>query len=437
MSSGSITLERWPRAILHLDADAFFASCEQAVQPSLKGKPVATGKERGIVSAASYEAKKRGIKRAMRLFEAKKICPETVFLPSDYEMYSIFSVRMFEILRRFSPAVEEYSIDEAFVDLSGLRRVHHASYEKIAENVRDTVEKELDISVSVGLSLTKVLAKLASKYKKPHGFVAVTGRNIPLFLAQLPIEEVWGIGKNTSALLRKSGVNTALDFAKKDEWFINKRLSKPYREIWHELNGRTVYPVSTESKSSYKSISKTKTFTPPSSDKEYVFSRLFKNLENACIKARRYSLAAKKLILLIRSHDFRDEGLEYRLDRPSSYPMELSKTLKEGFDMLYREGFLYRLTGVVLADLVSVRSIQFSLFDDVVKIKKMSRIYDVVDLLAGKFGKHTMLHAASLQAKLRTQHEGERGNVPLRKMRLLKGENSRQRVGLPFLNIKI
>ncbi|MEE8432270.1 MAG: DNA polymerase IV, partial [Candidatus Desulfatibia sp.] len=437
MGSGSITLERWPRAILHLDADAFFASCEQAVQPSLKGKPVVTGKERGIVSAASYEAKRRGVKRAMRLFEAKKACPETVFLPSDYEMYSIFSVRMFEIIRRFSPTVEEYSIDEAFVDLSGLRRVHHASYEKIAEKMRDTVERELDIPVSVGVSLTKVLAKLASKHKKPHGLVAVTGRDIPLFLQKFPIEKVWGIGKNTAALLRKFGVDTALDFARKDERFVAKRLSKPYREIWNELNGRTAYPVSTESKSSYKSISKTKTFTPPSSDKAYVFSQLFKNLENACIKARRHNLAAKKLILLTRSHDFRDQGLECRLDRPSSYPMEISEIVKEGFNALYREDILYRLTGVVLADLMPVRNVQFSLFDDAVKIEKMSRIYDVMDLLAGKFGKHAVHHAASLQANLRAQHEGERGNVSLRKTELLKGENSRQRLGLPFLQIKI
>jgi len=437
MGSAPITLERWPRAILHLDADAFFASCEQALQPRLKGKPVVTGKERGIVSAASYEAKKRGVKRAMRLFEAKKICPETIFLPSDYEAYSLFSVRMFEILRRFSPAVEEYSIDEAFVDISGLRRIHHASYEKIAENIRDTVEKELGIPVSVGISLTKSLAKLASKYRKPRGLVAVTGRHIRLFLQKIPIESVWGIGKNTSAFLKKFGIKTALDFAEKDERFVQRRLSKPYREIWAELNGAVAYPVLPESKSSYKSISKTKTFTPPSGDKAFVFSQLFKNLENACIKARRYNLAAGRIAILARTQDFRDEGLEFKVSRPSSYPMELCGIVKEGFDELYRQNTLYRLTGVVLANLIPIKSVQFSLFDDTVKIKKMSRIYDVMDLLAGKFGKHTIHHGASLQAKLRGQHEGERGNAPLRKSELFKGENARQRLGLPFLHMKI
>src|SRR5574340_840050 len=165
MTTQPLTIRSWPRAILHLDADAFFASCEQAIHPELRGKPVITGKERGIVAAASYEAKARGIKRGMRLFEVKKVCPDAVMLPSDYETYSLFSLRMFEILRRFSPDVEEYSIDEAFVDLTGLRRSYHGPYEDIARNMQQTIEQELGISVSVGVSLSKVLAKIGSKHK--------------------------------------------------------------------------------------------------------------------------------------------------------------------------------------------------------------------------------------------------------------------------------
>ncbi len=116
---------------MHIDADAFFVSCEQALNPLLKGRAVITGKERGIVSALSYEAKAMGIKRAMRLFEAKRLCPGIITLPSDYESYSLFSVRMFEIMRRFSPDVEEYSIDEAFLDITGLRGMYHCSYMEI------------------------------------------------------------------------------------------------------------------------------------------------------------------------------------------------------------------------------------------------------------------------------------------------------------------
>ena len=123
-----IMLASFPQAILHVDGDAFFTSVEQAMHPTLKGRPVVSGKERGIIACASYEAKALGIKRGVGLWEARKKCPDLVVLPSDYESYSIYSKRMFEIMRRFTPVVEEYSIDEGFADITGLRRLHHMSY---------------------------------------------------------------------------------------------------------------------------------------------------------------------------------------------------------------------------------------------------------------------------------------------------------------------
>jgi DNA polymerase-4 len=437
MDSQPLTIRSWPQAILHIDADAFFASCEQAIHPELKGKPVITGKERGIVAAASYEAKARGVKRGMSLFDVMKVCPEVIIVPSDYETYSLFSIRMFEILRRFSPDVEEYSIDEAFVDLTGLRRSFHGPYGLIAAKMKETVETELGITVSVGVSLSKVLAKIASKHHKPQGLTIIPGGEIHLYLERLPAEKVWGIGPNTAAYLKKLGISTALEFARKDEGFIEKYFSKPYREIWHELNGRSVYPVTSEAKDSYQSISKAKTFTPPSGDETFIFAQLSKNLEKACIKARRYKLAANRLIVFLRTQDFKDIGLEIKLSRPTAYPAELFDPLREGFRYLYRSGKLYRLTGVVLAGLAPEAGIQHTLFDDVAAIQKMSRVYNAVDRLSEKFGKHTVHHAVSLPAKQQAQHEGERGDVPLRKVDLFKGENNRQRLGLPVLHIRI
>ncbi len=435
--SQPLTTSSWPQAILHLDADAFFASCEQAIHPELKGKPVITGKERGIVAAASYEAKARGVQRGMRLFEVKKVCPDAVILPSDYETYSLFSVRMFEILRRFSPDVEEYSIDEAFVDLTGLRRSFHGSYEMIAEKMRKTIETELGITASAGVSLSKVLAKIGSKHNKPNGLTVIPGREIHLYLEKLPVEKVWGIGPNTAAFLNKHGITTAFQFAKKDETFIEKHLSKPYREIWHELNGRSVYPVVTEEKVSYQSISKAKTFTPPSQDESFVFAQLSKNLENACIKARKYHLAATRIIVFLRKQDFTSSGVEIKLTRPTAYPVELFGVLRRGFQNLYQPRSLYRQTGVVLSGLVAESGIQYTLFDDTTKIEKMGRIYESIDEISRKYGKHTIQHGASLPAKLQAQHEGERGDVPVRKTDLFRGENKRQRLGLPLLHIKI
>jgi DNA polymerase IV len=437
MDNQPISISSFPQAILHLDADAFFASCEQAIHPELKGKPVITGKERGIVAAASYEAKARGVQRGMRLFEVKKICPEAIILPSDYETYSLFSIRMFEILRRFSPDVEEYSIDEAFVDLTGLRRSFHGPYELIAEKMRKTIETELGITVSVGVSLSKVLAKIGSKHKKPNGLTIIPGREIHLFLDKLPVEKVWGIGANTSAFLKKHGILTALQFAKREEGWICRYLSKPYREIWHELNGRSIYPVTMETKNSYQSISKAKTFTPASMDETFVFAQLSKNLENACIKARKYRLAATRLIIFLRQQDFTSSGVEIKLNKPSAYPIELFELLRKGFQQIFDAKALYRQTGVVLSGMVAENGMQYSLFDDTAKIEKMSKIYASMDRISEKFGKHTIQHGASLPTKLQAQHEGERGDVPQRKNALFKGENKRQRLGLPLLHIKV
>ena len=432
-----LTIHSWPKAIIHLDADAFFASCEQAIHPELKGKPVITGKERGIVAAASYEAKARGIKRGMSLFEIKRACPDAVIIPSDYETYSLFSLRMFEILRRFSPDVEEYSIDEAFVDLTGLRRSYHGSYGLIAQKMQEAVETELGFTVSVGLSISKVLAKIGSKHNKPHGLTVIPGRDIHMYLRNLPLEKVWGIGSNTTAFLNKFGITTALEFARKDEGFIKKYLSKPYQDVWHELNGRSVYPVTTESKSSYQSISKARTFTPASNDDTFVFAQLSKNLENACIKARRYKLTATRLIIFLRTQEFRNTGIEMKLTRPTAYPSDLFGPLREGFERVYRKNTFYRQTGVVLSGLVSEAGVQYTLFDDPARIEKMAKIYHAVDALSEKFGKYTVHHASSLPTKIQSQHEGERGDVPKRVNDLFKGENKRQRLGLPLLHIKV
>ncbi len=432
-----LTLHSWPKAIVHIDADAFFASCEQALHPELRGKPVVTGKERGIVAAASYEAKARGIGRGLRLFEVKKICPEAIILPSDYETYSLFSIRMFAILRRFSPDVEEYSIDEAFMDLTGLRRLYQGSYGKIAQQIQETIERELGITVSIGVSVTKVLAKVASQVQKPRGLTVIPGTEIHRFLKDLPIEEVWGIGPNTSALLNKFGIRTALDFAKASEAFVKKYLSKPYQEIWHELNGRSVYPVVPETKSDYQSISKTKTFTPPTDREDFLFAQMARNLENACTKARRYDLAARRLFLYMRRQDFTDFGVEIRLTRPTAYPLELLDVLREGFSQIYRPHTLYRATGVVLSGLVPTESAPFGLFDDRVRIERIAQVYRVIDGLAERFGKHTVHHGASHRVELHAQHEGDRGDIPVRKIALFKGENKRQRLGLPVLSVPV
>ncbi len=428
MNTQLLTIESWPRAILHLDADAFFASCEQAVNPCLKGKPVIVGKERGIVTAASYEAKAKGVKRGMRIFEAKRICPDVIVKESDYETYSLFSVRMFEIVRRFSPDVEEYSIDEAFVDLTGLRRVFRSSYQDIAKKIQKTINIELGISVSIGVSITKVLSKIASSHQKPKGLTVISGKDIHIYLEKLPVQKIWGIGPNTAAYMKKLNIHTALDFAKKDESFVKRHFSKPYQEIWHELNGRSVYTVISESKSSYQSISKAKTFNKPTNDETFIFAELSRNLEEACIKARRYNLSATRLLILLKTQDFKNRAIEMRLNKPSAYPLEIFHILKEGFNLIYKPENIYRQTCIVLAGLVDASRIQYTLFDEMPKIEKISRIYNVIDKLSERFGRHTIQHGSSLPTINHNKKDAED---------LIIGRNDKQRLKIPLLNIKI
>ncbi len=416
MNEQPLLIHDWAKAILHIDADGFFASVEQATNPSLKGKPVVVGVERGMATAVSYEAKERGIKRGMLIGEIKRLCPYAVLIESDYEKYSLFSIRMFEILRRFSPEVEEYSIDEAFVDLTGLRRIYRCSYGEIGLKIKETIKRELGITVSVGVSLTKVLSKIASKHKKPDGLTVIPGRQIHLYLKDLPLEKVWGIGSNTAAYCKKLGINTALDFAKKEESFIKKHFTKPHYEIWHELNGRSIYPVNAEPKSSYKSISKAKSFTP-SKEKESIYGQLIENIDNAFFKARRYGLCTKRLIIFLRKQNFADKACEINLTAYTNYPEDVFPLIRKAFEIIYEEGNLYRQTGVILLELKSSINKQISLFEDVVRAQKIEKLYKTIDALKVKFGRDIIKHGSTLKKVEKTKRKQNIG-IPIIKMQV-------------------
>ncbi|TAN57015.1 DNA polymerase IV [Patescibacteria group bacterium] len=432
MENSPLAIGTFPRAILHIDGDAFFASCEQSRNPALKGKPVVTGKERGIAASMSYEAKARGVARGMRIFEIKKICPEDIILPSDYETYSLLSKRFFSIVRRYTPDVEEYSIDECFADLTGLQRPLRMSYAQIAEQIKRDLDLELGFTFSIGLAPTKVVAKIGSKWKKPSGLTVIPGKDIHLYLAKLPVEKVWGIGHQTTALLNKYGIRTALDFARKSKEWIEKKMIKPFKEIWEELNGRSVLAVDTKEKESYQSIQKVKTFTPPSNDERFIFAQLSKNIENACIKARRYRQAARGAVIFLRTQDFRDSGLETRFSRATAFPNEVIKIIEPAFKELFKRNRQYRSTGVILLNLENQENSQMDLFGSHLIVEKMTRLYEGVDKIKEKYGKHTLFLGSSFSAHRFSGHEGDRGIAPARKAALFKGETKRKRLAIPM-----
>ncbi|MFH1594108.1 MAG: DNA polymerase IV [Candidatus Omnitrophota bacterium] len=424
----------YPKAIVHIDCDAFFASCEQAREPRLKGLPLVTGSERGIIACASYEAKAFGVKRGVRLSEAKKLCPGLIILPSDYETYSIYSERMFDIIKRFTPMVEKFSIDEAFCDITGLRRIYRTSYPNIAREIKDEIEKELDVKVSVGLSLSNTLAKICSRYEKPDGCTAVPGYRLHELLGGMELDRVCGFGASTVELLKKHGVKDILGYIRRPVTFARRLLGKIGGELWHELRGDAVYKLCLDDKRSYLSISKTKTFTPPSGKKEFVKSQLTKNLESACIKLRRYKLSARALSIYMRRADFEGVGIEAKLNRHSSATLDFSDISSTLFELLFRQRCLYRATGVTLSDIVPEGLDDRTLFDDPIKISRITRLSKITDEINRKYGKHK-IHLATSNAAIRFKKDHPRNRMAWRKKELLKGETFRKRLGIPLLRL--
>ncbi|MES2953433.1 MAG: DNA polymerase IV [Patescibacteria group bacterium] len=427
-----IEISSFPRAIIHIDGDAFFASCEQSKDPSLRGKVVVTGKERGIVGSVSYEGKALGISRSMPLFEVRKRFPQAIILQSDYETYSLLSHRFFSIVRRYTPVVEEYGIDECFADLTGMRGPLHKSYTQILDTIQKELALELGCTFSIGMSVNKVLAKVGSKWKKPSGTTLIPGRDIKTFLRDLPVQKIWGIGFATTAHLEKLGVRTSLELAEKPREWVERHFSKPMVALWRELNGEYVMELNREENSAPKSIQKFKTFTPPSSDFDFVFSQISKNIENACIKARRYGLASPRMQLVLREQNFRMYGIDITFSRKTAYPNEIVVLAKEALLKIWRPKVSYRQTGVTLILLEDAALEQPDLFGESLRTEKMERIFEKVDALQERYGKHTVYLASSEKAHRFFVHGGARGDSALRRGAELIGATKRQHLGIPI-----
>jgi DNA polymerase-4/DNA polymerase V len=307
------------------------------------------------------------------------------------------------------------------------------SYEKMAQKIKESLAGDLGISFSVGLAPTKVLAKLASKWKKPSGLTIISGPNIHLYLKDLQVEKVWGIGSQTSAYLNKLGVRTALEFVNKDAVWVKNHLTKPHYEIWQELKGISVHNVDNSKKTSYQSISKTKTFTPPSKEKDFVFSQLSKNVENACIKARRYNLCAKKFFCFLKTQDFKYYGLEFKLNRFSNVPNDFLELINKDFNEIFKKYLLYRASGFCLLDLAHKQSSQLDIFGQVERSEKYFQVFSSLDDLASRYGKHTLFLGTSLRAVTNQQHNGNRGQIANRKLELFRGETKRKRLAIPTM----
>lgn len=372
-----------------VDCDSFFVSCEQKVNPELKGKPVCVMSARGqCVISRSKEAKALGIRMGMPYFQVEGKMKEATFINASHDLYGNVSREVMSILKEFSPNVEVYSIDEAFVDLTGLERLYKKNYLEIAEMIRKEIKERVDIPVSIGVSSTKSLAKLASdKAKKlEEGIFLIGSRKILPVLERTSIDEIWGIGRNLSALLRKNGILTAYELVKQSDIWLNKQIGIRGLEMKHELLGEMVSPISNEIKLP-KSIQKTSAMAKFTSDKEYIKNSLNYHIHRACVKLRRLNAKCHGIGLMLRTKDFKVYYDKRVLNQATSFELEISDIIFEMLEDMYNPNILYRSTGVTLDSFVYNNEAQLSLFANNEEETKKDKLSKCFDKLEEKFGK--------------------------------------------------
>jgi len=387
----------FPRAILHVDGDGFFVSCELARRPDLRGRAAVTGEERGIATSMNPGAKTLGITRGMRTRDIRRYYPQVVILPSDYRMYRQYARRMYEIVRSVAGEVEEYSIDECFADLTQVRRPPGVTYEALARAIQAQLHESLGITFSVGLGVNKVMAKVASKWKKPAGVTIIDKGAISEFLRALPIGKVWGIGSSTTLYLRKLGIETALDLAQKDRLWVREHCDKPLAEIYEELQGNFVKELTTEAHMP-KSIQDTATFYPPTSDPVQLWSELSCHVEDACARLRGQGLVAAYASFFIKTQSFSYIRGEAKLPDLSAEPDRILAAIRPYFQKLFLPGLVYRATGISLSGICTAESGTPSLFAPPSRLYASRIVHETVDRLARRFGSNSVFLGSSLRA---------------------------------------
>lgn len=384
----NITMAR-KNIIALVDCDSFFVSCEQVVNPELKGKPVCVMSGRGqCVISRSKEAKRLGIRMGMPYFQIEGQMKKATYINANHDLYYEISQKVMSVLKSFSPNVEIYSIDEAFVDLTGLERLYNKNYLEIAQMIRQEVLDKVDIPVSIGVSSSKSLAKLASdKAKKMNeGVFLIGARKIIPVLQKTSIDEIWGIGKNLSILLRKNGILTAYELVSQDDLWLNKQIGIRGLEMKHELLGEMVSPVSNDEKLP-KSIQKTSALAKFSSDKDYLKNSLNYHIHRACVKLRKINAKCKGITIFLRTKDFRIFSEKKVLNSGTDFELAISDIVFELLDKIYNPKILYRSTGVILDSFVFNNEAQMSLFSDVSVVEKHEKLSKCFDKLEARFGK--------------------------------------------------
>ena len=313
----------FPEPILHVDMDSFFVEVERLRNPGLIGRPVVVGGlgNRGVVASASYEARKFGIRSAMPMMAARKQCPALVVVPTDHSLYEETSIKVFEVFRGITPRVEGLSLDEAFLDVSGLQR-HFPSSDDIGHEIRRRIRNELGLPASVGIAATKFVAKLASEAAKPDGLRLIPKDQSIEFLHSLPVRALWGVGEATHATLEAMGVETVGDLARLPRAMLERRLGVSSGSNLAALaQGEDPRPVVPDHEA--KSMSVSETYERDLTLSDQIDTELIRLCDRLAFRVRRAGLAGLSIGLTVRYSDF----VTITRHHTSSHPTETTRQL--------------------------------------------------------------------------------------------------------------
>lgn len=373
-----------------VDCDSFFVSCEQKRNTNLKGQPVCVlSNNDGCVISRSKEAKKMGIKMGEPFFMAKKDHPKAIYITADHEYYKEVSNHIMSILKNFSPFVQIYSIDEAFIDLTGLTRLYKRNYYKLAKHLRSKILEEVDIPVSIGVSSTKILSKLASDKAKniSDGIYLIGKQKIKKELRHTNIEEICGIGRRLTKNLKRHGVLTAEELVEKTDKWLDSKIGIHGIEMRHELLGEMVSTVTNEVKAP-KSIQNTRAFGMFTNDFNFIKNELNKHIHTSCRKLRKYETKCLQIGVMLRTKDFRVFYTKQDLITPTDFELEISNLAINLLKEIYNPNILYRSTGVILDKIGEQGTEQLSLYSDNTIETKKKNLAKCFDKLESKFGKN-------------------------------------------------
>jgi DNA polymerase-4 len=394
--------------------DAFFVSVEELFDPSLKGKPVVVGgkaNERGVVSAASYAARKFGVHSAMPLRTAYKLCPQAIFVEGHRDRYIEYSGKVFEVLQKFSPQVEMASIDEAYLDMTGTERLHGPPV-AAANRLHQLVKQTTDLNCSIGAAASRLVAKIASDQAKPNGILWIVPGSEAQFLAPLDVRKIPGVGKVTEQNLHACGIRKVGDLAALDDTFLEERFGKWGLALAGKSRGQDAggwFDGEVGDREDPKSISHENTFSVDTKDATALDAMLVRLSEMVARRLRDHHLYARTLQIKLRYSDFSTYTRARTLDRATQIDTELADAARSLFHKAW-SGKPIRLLGVYAQSLESGEG-QTNLLDEE-KTERWRKTLEAVDKMRDKYGDGSVSLAAGLNAGFRARVHENPENLP-------------------------